>query len=33
MLPNEDAFHMVLRTQQFIAEEYGVADSVDPMGS
>ena len=31
-LPSRDAARLALRTQQVIAEETGVADSVDPMG-
>lgn len=31
-LPSEEAVRVALRTQQIIAEESGVADSVDPLG-
>jgi methylmalonyl-CoA mutase (EC 5.4.99.2) len=31
-LPTEDAVHTALRTQQILAEETGVADTVDPLG-
>ncbi len=31
-LPSEEAVRVALRTQQIIAEETGVADSVDPLG-
>lgn len=31
-LPSEEAVRIALRTQQIIAEESGVADSVDPLG-
>ena len=32
-LPTEEAVRMALRTQQIIAEESGVADTADPLGS
>ncbi len=31
-LPTEDAVRVALRTQQIIAEETGVANSIDPLG-
>ena len=31
-LPTEEAVHTALRTQQILAEETGVADTVDPLG-
>ncbi len=31
-LPSEEAAHIALRTQQIIAEESGVADTIDPLG-
>ena len=31
-LPTEDAVRLALRTQQIIAEETGVANSIDPLG-
>jgi methylmalonyl-CoA mutase N-terminal domain/subunit len=31
-LPTEDAVRMALRTQQIIAEETGVANTIDPLG-
>ena len=31
-LPTEDAVRIALRTQQIIAEETGVANTIDPLG-
>lgn len=31
-LPSEEAVRVAPRTQQILAEEFGVADSVDPLG-